>query len=92
MSEWFVNTPDKPVATLVLAHGAGAGADSEFMADIARELASQAINVVRFNFPYMMTIKETGKKRPPDRMPKLEVSFIETINARDSRSLQERGA
>nr|WP_139142044.1 alpha/beta family hydrolase [Alteromonas lipolytica] len=64
-----------------MAHGAGAGAESEFMADMASELAAQAINVVRFNFPYMVTIKETGKKRPPDRMPKLEASFTETIAA-----------
>ena len=75
MSEWYVDTPAKPVATVILAHGAGAGAESEFMVDMAAQLAARNINVVRFNFPYMEIIKETGKKRPPDKMPKLEERF-----------------
>lgn len=85
MSEWYVDTPANPVATVVLAHGAGAGAESEFMVDMAAQLAARNINVVRFNFPYMDTIKETGKKRPPDRMPKLEDRFntvIENVQAK----------
>ena len=61
MSEWYVDTPAKPVATVILAHGAGAGAESEFMVDMAAQLAARNINVVRFNFPYMEIIKETGK-------------------------------
>ncbi|PRO72498.1 alpha/beta hydrolase [Alteromonas alba] len=85
MSEWYVDTPAKPVATVILAHGAGAGAESEFMVDMAAQLAAQNINVVRFNFPYMEIIKETGKKRPPDKMPKLETCFhsvIENVQAK----------
>lgn len=81
MSEWFENTPANPVATLILAHGAGAGAESDFMADMAAALAAQHIHVVRFNFPYMDTIKATGKKRPPDRMPVLEARFADMIDA-----------
>ena len=59
MSEWYVDTPAKPVATVILAHGAGAGAESEFMVDMAAQLAARNINVVRFNFPYMEIIKES---------------------------------
>lgn len=76
MSEWYVDTPANPIATIILAHGAGAGAESEFMQEVASNMRQLNINVVRFNFPYMETIKATGKKRPPDRMPKLEASFV----------------
>ncbi len=79
MTELVVNTPAEPVATVILAHGAGAGAESEFMVDMAAHLTAQNINVVRFNFPYMDTIKQTGKRRPPDKMPKLEDCFHSVI-------------
>lgn len=81
MSDWFLNMPDKPIASVILAHGAGAGAESDFMADMATELAERNFNVVRFNFPYMETIRETGKKRPPDRMPVLEACYLQTIQS-----------
>ncbi|OEF23924.1 alpha/beta family hydrolase [Vibrio rumoiensis] len=65
--------------TILLAHGAGAGMDHEFMADIAKQLASHDIRVIRFNFPYMIKRAEDGKKRPPDRAPKLLADFEEKI-------------
>jgi predicted alpha/beta-hydrolase family hydrolase len=52
--------PAKPVAALVLAHGAGAGMDHPFMAAIAKGLAERGIATLRFQFPYM----EKGSKRP----------------------------
>lgn len=55
----------------LFAHGAGAGMDHEFMQDMATRLAAKDIRVVRFNFPYMVKRAEDGKKRPPDRAPKL---------------------
>lgn len=57
--------------TIVLAHGAGAGADHPFMASFAKGLAKAGFRVIRFNFPYMEKCKEDGKKRPPDRAPTL---------------------
>ncbi|WP_374211864.1 alpha/beta family hydrolase [Alteromonas gilva] len=73
------------VATVILAHGAGAGAESEFMASMAQLLAQQNINVVRFNFAYMQTVLATGKRRPPDRMPRL----LECFNAVIARVTQQ---
>ncbi len=64
---------------IILAHGAGAGMNSEFMQTIAEKLARQNFEVVRFEFPYMQLISETGKRRPPDRMPKLLAAFDEVI-------------
>lgn len=65
--------------TFVLAHGAGADMDHEFMAAVAAGLAENGIRVVRFNFPYMVKRAEDGKRRPPDRAPKLLEAFAAII-------------
>ncbi|TNE64598.1 MAG: alpha/beta hydrolase [Alphaproteobacteria bacterium] len=57
--------------TFILAHGAGAGMDSDFMVAFAAGLAARGIRVVRFEFPYMARIRAEGKRRPPDRAPVL---------------------
>jgi len=53
-------------ATLILAHGAGAPMDSEFMQQMAQRLAQQGVTVVRFEFAYMAARRLDGKKRPPN--------------------------
>ena len=58
-------------ATLILAHGAGAPMDSDWMNDMAGRLAGLGINVLRFEFPYMAQRRIDGGKRPPDPAPKL---------------------
>lgn len=63
----------------VFAHGAGAGMDHTFMQAVASGLANKGIQVVRFNFPYMVKRGEDGKKRPPDRAPKLLEAYTEVI-------------
>ena len=55
----------------VMAHGAGAPMDSEFLNDMAAGLAAAGVRVVRFEFPYMAERRRTGSKKPPDRQPKL---------------------
>lgn len=65
----------KTKTTLILAHGAGADSHSEFMQYMARTISCDKIEVVTFDFPYMIRRQETGKKSPPDRMPKLMESF-----------------
>ena len=65
--------------TLLLAHGAGANMNSEFMRDMAIRIANYGIRVIRFNFPYMVKREEDGKKRPPDRAPKLVDAYIKLI-------------
>lgn len=49
------------------------------MAAVAKGLVEQGIRVVRFNFPYMVKRAEDGKKRPPDRAPKLLEAYEEVI-------------
>lgn len=63
----------------IFAHGAGADMDHEFMSQVAAGLASKGIRVVRFNFPYMVKRAEDGKRRPPDRAPKLLEAFEQVI-------------
>nr|WP_028669158.1 alpha/beta fold hydrolase [Saccharospirillum impatiens] len=65
---------------LVLAHGAGAPMDSEFMNDMAARLASRGVRVIRFEFPYMAERRITGKKRPPDRAPRLLAHFSQVLD------------
>lgn len=61
----LVDGEDNTKVTVLLAHGAGAGMDHEFMADIAKQLSKHDIRVIRFNFPYMVKRAEDGKKCPP---------------------------
>ena len=76
--------PDQAAAVLILAHGAGAGSDSEFMEFFAQsltgpELAGELV-VCRFDFPYMVTRRSTGIKRPPDRAAALTETWHQAIN------------
>jgi hypothetical protein len=63
--------PTDAPCRLILAHGAGQDMDSPFMQDIARRIATGGIQVIRFNFPYMLKRLEDGRQRPPDRQPVL---------------------
>lgn len=67
---------DRAGATLVLAHGAGAGQRSPFMIDTARALAARGLDLVTFNFLYT----EQGR-RAPDRPPVLEACWRAVIGA-----------
>ncbi|HCG5236393.1 TPA: alpha/beta fold hydrolase [Vibrio parahaemolyticus] len=78
MSQWIVEGPENG-SLFVFAHGAGAGMEHDFMTAVAKGLVEQGIRVVRFNFPYMVKRSEDGKKRPPDRAPKLLEAYSEVI-------------
>lgn len=67
-------------ATLVFAHGAGAGHRHPFITSFAQAMADRGFDVVTFNFPYM----EQGRKLP-DKSPVLEGCYakvIATVHAR----------
>lgn len=68
--------PEDASVLLVLAHGAGAPLDSDFMREIARRTADDGVRVCRFNFVYM----EQGRKAP-DRAPVLEETFRSVLEA-----------
>jgi predicted alpha/beta-hydrolase family hydrolase len=56
----LLQTPPAARVCFVMAHGAGAGMDHPFMADVARALASRGVATLRYQFPYM----ERGGRRP----------------------------
>jgi predicted alpha/beta-hydrolase family hydrolase len=56
----LLQSPARPRACTVLAHGAGAGMNHSFMAAVADGLASRGVATLRYQFPYM----EAGSKRP----------------------------
>ena len=79
--ELLINGPAQASRTIVLAHGAGVGMDSEFMDTFSKGLAERDIRVVRFEFPYMSARRKTGKRRPPDREPILRETWLRIIES-----------
>ncbi|MGS0496296.1 alpha/beta family hydrolase [Pseudoalteromonas mariniglutinosa] len=77
MIEW-IKSKSPAKAQFMFAHGAGAGSDSEFMQQMAQLIAAQGIDVGLFDFEYMQIAKQTNKRRPPDRAPKL-LDYFERI-------------
>ena len=51
--EYHISDVANPIAELILAHGAGAACDSEFMLSMSDLLAANKIKVHRFNFSYI---------------------------------------
>ena len=87
MNNWLIDGEEHSQYTFVFAHGAGAGMDHEFMQSVAKGLAFKGIRVIRFNFPYMIKRAEDGKRRPPDRAPKLLEAYQEVIEQVDAETL-----
>ncbi|MEZ8283217.1 alpha/beta hydrolase [Vibrio splendidus] len=86
MNNVIIDGEDNPI-TFIFAHGAGAGMDHEFMQSVAKGLAFKGIRVIRFNFPYMIKRVEDGKRRPPDRAPKLLEAYQDIIEQCDADKL-----
>ncbi|MFS1418724.1 alpha/beta fold hydrolase [Vibrio splendidus] len=86
MNNVIIDGENNPI-TFVFAHGAGAGMDHEFMQSVAKGLAFKGIRVIRFNFPYMVKRAEDGKRRPPDRAPKLLEAYQDIIEQCDADKL-----
>lgn len=53
--------------------------DSDYMNFMANSISDAGVKVVRFEFPYMDRRRHTGKKSPPDRMPKLIDCFNDVV-------------
>ncbi len=77
----LLQSPPRPRACYVLAHGAGAGMTHPFMAGVAAELGQRGLATLRFQFPYM----EQGGKRPDP--PKLAQDTIRAAVAEAVRLL-----
>jgi uncharacterized protein len=71
----LVYPAESPAASLILAHGAGAGQRSAFMVACATGLAARGVDVITFDFPYM-----AAKRKMPDRGPLLEATYQTVID------------
>jgi predicted alpha/beta-hydrolase family hydrolase len=85
--ELLIDGPPQASHTIVLAHGAGAGMDHEFMDAFAQGLADREFRVVRFEFPYMASRRKTQTRRPPDRAPVLRATWLRVIASVDAENL-----
>jgi uncharacterized protein len=62
-------------ATLILAHGAGAGQRSPFIVAFASALSSRGLDMVTFNFLYT-----EQQRRVPDRRPVLDACYVAVVS------------
>ena len=74
-----VLTPNHSDNLIVFAHGAGANMHHEYMVDMSDKLMRLGFQVCRFNFLYMQANMQDGKRRPPDRAPKLLSHFEQVL-------------
>ena len=80
LTDIIIDNVSEPKARLLLAHGAGAGAQSEFMQQLAQQLTVHNIEVWRFNFAYMQRFIDTGKRSLPEKLPVLIQQFSQHID------------
>ncbi len=71
--------PSSAKTTLLLAHGAGAPMDSDWMNAMAEAVAAQGIRVARFEFGYMAARRE-GARKPPSPANILIGEYLRAID------------
>lgn len=76
--------PASPFATIVVAHGAGAGMDHPFLVGFSRACVDEGLATMRFNFPYI----ENGR-RSPDAEPVLREVWRAAFEAARERGEKE---
>jgi predicted alpha/beta-hydrolase family hydrolase len=81
MTDFLISGPEDAVATLLLAHGAGAGMESPFMVQMAALLADRGVRTLRFEFGYMAARRNGGKRKPPPRAQLLSGEHKSAVTA-----------
>ncbi|MGJ9404206.1 alpha/beta hydrolase family protein [Arthrobacter sp. KK5.5] len=76
--------PRNPSASVVVAHGAGAGMEHPFLTGFTEALNDGGVATLRFNFPY----REAGRSFP-DRPPLAIAAWREAMDAAVSRAENE---
>ena len=66
---------------VLLAHGAGADGASAFLEHVAQGLAGCGLSVLRFRYGYAERMAREGRRRPPDRAPRLEAVHAAALAA-----------
>jgi len=73
--------PPESHTHVLLAHGAGAPMDSPFLNSMGRLLTERGLRVSRFEFEYMATRRDGGKRRPPPRAETLMPEYRRAVEA-----------
>ncbi len=80
MPDFLFSGPADAETTQLLAHGAGAPMDSDWMNAMAETLAEQGIRVARFEFAYMAA-RRAGQRKPPPRAETLLGEYRAAVDA-----------
>ena len=81
MINTLVCGPRTGPATVMLAHGAGAGIETPFMQQMADGLAQRGWQVIRFEFPYMAQRRISGRTTPPNQANILLQCYAEQVQS-----------
>ena len=73
-------------ATVLLAHGAGAPMDSDWMNAVAAALAAEGFRVARFEFAYMAGRRTGAGKKPPPKAEKVMEEYRQAVAALDAQT------
>ena len=73
--------PTDARATILLAHGAGAPMDSNWMNQVAAALAKEGLRVARFEFAYMAGRRTCAGKKPPPKAEKVMEEYRQAVAA-----------
>lgn len=79
--DFLTNDAANPHGRILLAHGAGAPMDTTFMNAFAERLCELGFDVARFEFAYMASRRQDGKRRPPPRAERLVDEYRAAIRA-----------
>src|SRR5690606_7597349 len=88
MPEFLTSGPEDAAWTLLLAHGAGAGMETPFLARMTELLVERGVRVVRFEFGYMAARRTGGKRRPAPKAETLIPEYraaVEAVRGGDAR-------
>lgn len=83
MPDFLISGPADVGTTILLAHGAGAPMDSEWMNAMAAALAGEGMRVARFEFAYMAA-RRSGRRKPPPRAETLLEEYRAAVEALSS--------
>ena len=78
----LITGPEDALATILLAHGAGAPMDSAGMTSITEALGGAGFRVARFEFIYMAA-RRSGQRKPPPKAELLQDEYRTAVKALD---------
>lgn len=74
-TSFLFDGPSNAQATILLAHGAGAPMDSDWMNAVSTALSNGGFRAARFEFDYMAARRITNQRKPPPRADKLMAEY-----------------